>query len=171
MRRIRLVETTNIDSHIMWMVPEPVESDHPIYLFVKLDYTDYWNSDIPAKYYLTIYAVGPKWLSPKKIKDAAECGSFTVEEFKEFPIEAQCEILIDYGTAATLWQAAGNNKRKLLKAAREQLLPMPMLIGFYMDRYQNRIGDTGWDWIRGNVGAGIKRYLKRYQKEQEQAAI
>ena len=34
--------------------------------------------------------------------------------------------------------------------AKEQTQSIPMLFGFCMDRHQNMLGATGWDFIKGN---------------------
>jgi len=32
-----------------------------------------------------------------------------------------------------------------------------MFFGFMMDKPINRIGSTGWDFIKGDINAGLKR--------------
>ena len=63
------------------------------------------------------------------------------------------EVLIDTGTYAHIWQGYGNNLAKLVRECRDELRKADMLFGLYMDRTQNAVGDTGWDWIAGNLCA------------------
>lgn len=71
--------------------------------------------------------------------------------FLSQPIEHQVVDIQAYGISANLWQEAGNGKAKLITAAKEQCQIIPSLFGFYMDRYQNRMGATGWDFIKGSI--------------------
>ena len=66
-----------------------------------------------------------------------------------------CE-LCQYGLAATLWQFVSMNKRTVSTEANKMLPQINMLFGFFMDKPINLIGDTGWDFIAGNIGLKLK---------------
>ena len=66
-----------------------------------------------------------------------------------------CE-LCQYGLAATLWQFVSMNKRTVSTEANILLAQINMLFGFFMDKPINLIGDTGWDFIAGNIGLKLK---------------
>jgi hypothetical protein len=112
--------------------------------------------DVGAKYNVCLSAVSPQQAGDENLQRAL--GSYGMEgesereiEFRKDPI-MQVECLHSYGVSAPLWQADGNNLSKLMKEARRQADMSNMLFGFYMDGPKNRIGNTGWDFIKGDIG-------------------
>ena len=158
LRGFSIVEDSD-DSIVYVARKDFTDSDKPLRFAVKVMYCEEWDSEwaTNGKYHIEICAVGPEWCSEETLGRAAECCGMSMEEFGKVSEEWRCLTLIEYGTRAPLWQEQGNNLRKLLKAAREELARIQMLFGFYMDRPVNAIGDTGWDWIAGDIGAAMKR--------------
>lgn len=154
-----LREIQNIDSHITWIESRKIDGqgEQPdTYLLVKLEYTDYYLSDDECKevgkYWISIYAAGSEWPNADELLNYVSTYGMTVAEFQELPLDGQLELLVDTGCAARLWHTAGNNKRKLLADAKRELeLLTGFTFGFAMDRTQNAIGATGWDWIKGDI--------------------
>lgn len=140
----------------LWLCREVVESDHPTHLVVQLQYTDEWG-DFPHKYHIQVLAVGPQWVPEENLKDRLNSLGMTPEEFRGYSLEGQIHLLVETGTAAYLFQKSGDNWKKLYREAREEVQKMLCLFGFYMDRPQNAIGDTGWDWIRGDLCSFLKK--------------
>lgn len=72
--------------------------------------------------------------------------------------DQKVETLAEHGTSATLWSKEGNNYRELIREAmKEAKMIKSITFGFMMDRPQNRIGSTGWDFIKGDIDAGLNR--------------
>lgn len=158
---MRLTKFWDIDSEVLWFSPLYTESDKPLRFAVKLEYTEEWGDDAVqelGKYHVSIAAVGPDWISDKELQRAVDSSGNgeTLEQFRKLPHKAQCQVLLQYGTAATLWQKSGNNKGELLKEVRKELRSISVLFGFYMDKPLNMIGSTGWDFISGDILAGLK---------------
>lgn len=155
MRRgaIPLKVIEDIDSQKVWITPAMTDSDWPVYFLVRLEYTEEWGDDPGYRYHMSINVVSPGATKESgEDRKAAESCFSTFEEYESLDDASKCAVLLSYGTYAPLWQDHGNNKSKLLKAAREQLPQMHMLFGFYMDRACNAIGNTGWDFIKGDIG-------------------
>lgn len=148
---------SDCDGVRLTMVEEPVLAERPCFLVVHLESTEHWGDQPPYKYHIEILAASPKWIGNKELQSAAETHGISLKDFKALPVESQVQIIVEYGIRPVLWREAGNNKAKLLAAANEQLPVIHAMFGFYMDRPQNAIGDTGWDWIRGQLCAGISR--------------
>ena len=144
-----LKQIADASCHKFWVWNKPVDIEHPAYLVVKLESTEEWGDNPHFKYYCELLAVGPDWISDENLKRGLDCG-ISVEEFRNAPIHAQVEMLAEVGLSAHLWNKAGNNKNELVKEARKQAQLASVFFGFYMDRHQNAMGSTGWDWIRGN---------------------
>ena len=147
----------------MSMVKEPVLSTRRCYLVIIVESTEDWgrgNEAPPYKFHAEIVAVSPQWISNKSLASIAESYSMDVKAFKQQPIEAQVEQVLDYGTRATLWMETSDDEDALKAKANEQVQVCHMMFGFYMDRQQNAIGDTGWDWIKGKLGAAMRRRAK-----------
>jgi hypothetical protein len=107
--------------------------------------------EMGGKYHISISVVSPSEAGNKNLNAAAESWGAEVK-VKDMTAETKVEMLSDYGVKATVWQKAGSNAKKLLKAARDEAVKVEGLFGFYMDRPLNRIGNTGWDFIRGDIG-------------------
>lgn len=118
--------------------------------------------DIGYKYHVSIIAVSPDQVSEFGKMDAAisSCG-FNDEQIESMdsgdPYMLKYEALLTDGIYANLEEFTGNNLKKLLQKARGQLQVTESLFGFYMDKYQNRLGATGWDWIKGDLTGEIFR--------------
>jgi len=149
---IRLKEIADNDHAHYWYYPRAIDSDHPTYLVVKLEYTDRWNPPPEYSYHIEVIAVGPKWPSKESLEERLHNYEMTYEQFMEYELEGQLELLCEMGFAAYLWKDMGSNERKLLKAAREEIQLLDMIaFDFRMDGPQNAVGDTGWDWIQGKL--------------------
>lgn len=106
-------------------------------------------------YNVELLSVSPSEAGPENIKQAFGCCGMDDDSLLNNPV-CQCDALLSYGVYAHLWSADGKNIHKLMRAAREQALLASSLYGFYMDRVQNRIGDSGWDFQRGDIGQAFK---------------
>ena len=125
---------------------------------------DYWlvievlnwkEREAPATYNVSLKAVSPSEAGKKNIEAACECYGVEEDIEKLNPLVI-VEALASYGVAALLWNKDGNNLKVLLKEAHKEADLSSMLFGFYMDRPKNKIGSTGWDFIKGDLLAGLK---------------
>jgi len=107
------------------------------------------------KYNITILAVSPE-LNVQKA-DHILMVDYNLPDDLPITDKMRVEALAGHGIAAHLKGFSGNNYTKLMKEARREVQVIPFLFGFYMDRPENRIGSTGWDFIRGDVLAGLDR--------------
>lgn len=130
--------------------------DPNTFLFVRIEYTEDWGDSPEYRYHASIVACGPNWPGDENLQSYLNTIGMLVEDFRGFPVQSQCQILIDTGLQATIWQAGGNSIRKLLTEARKELKLLQMLIGFRLDAPQNAIGSSGWDFMRGDILAGIR---------------
>jgi hypothetical protein len=110
------------------------------------------------KYQIEILAVSPQAAkkSMKKAYDSMGIDADDLAIYKKnrlFPYQA----LLEYGIYATLWTKSGNDQDDLEAEATKQLDIIHMLFGFYMDRPENQIGSDGWDFIKGDILAGLNR--------------
>ena len=162
--RVKLRMLVDGDRYKLWAggkigADEHGGGDPDTYLLARLEYTDEWGDEIEYKYHMSVVAVGPRWPSAKELQSHLNTLGMTAEEFHSFPIDGQLECLLKCGLMATLWQETGNNERKLVKAAREQIAELSITFGFRMGRAQNAIGSTGWDFVKGDILAGHHRTL------------
>ena len=126
---------------------------------------DYWlvievlnwkEREAPATYNVSLKAVSPSEAGKKNIEAACECYGVEEDMEKLNPLVI-VESLDAYGVAAQLWNNSGNNLKTLLKATHKEANLCSVLFGFYMDRPENRIGSTGWDFIKGDTLAGLNK--------------
>jgi hypothetical protein len=142
----RLLQTERIPTH--------ETKSRQTMLFVKLEYTDHWGDDCDFKYHMSIVTVNPSMAGKKGLIAAARSWGIEEEDIPKDKLQ-QAEILLSYGTYATLWQESGSSKTNLFKQANEELQKINMLAGFYLDKAQNAIGTDGWDFMRGKILGGL----------------
>lgn len=109
-----------------------------------------------AKYYAQICVVSPSEAGETQVSKAVESCGIECEALTD---EMKVEVLQSYGVSACVWQSTGNNLAKLDKAARKEARLVKMLFGFYMDKALNRIGSTGWEFMRGDLNSGLARAM------------
>jgi len=65
--------------------------------------------------------------------------------------------MISYGSYANLEEQCFIHEDDAIPWAKEQLGSMSFMLGFALDRQANAIGSTGWDFLSGDITAGLKR--------------
>lgn len=173
------------DSSKLWMREGPLNDcgqfddpdceDHPAYGFLKLEYVEEFGCEEmleAGKYLVSLHVVGPQWVSEKDTLSAMRsCGADDGELFADLSLAHQCEILLDYGISACVFQKQGHNKDQLLKEAKQELIALSCMFGFYMDKVLNGIGSTGWDFMKGDLNAGLKRALESGTADRTQLLV
>lgn len=149
-RGMRLKVIQDIDSSKLWISSKQNNGDWDYWYIMRLMYTEEWDSEWAkqnGKYHVELHAVSPTAVGEANLASAkASC------DWKGMPNvpEALCEMLVEYGSSATLWQKTGNNQAVLLAECRKELNQLGIMFGFAMDRQMNAIGATGWDFIAGD---------------------
>ena len=106
--------------------------------------------EAPATYCVSLLSVSIEEAGEDNLQQALRfCG---LEEEEDITDEMKIEALLAYGVFARLWEGNGNNINKLMREARRQSMLASTIYGFFMDRQQNAIGNTGWDFQRGDIG-------------------
>jgi hypothetical protein len=107
----------------------------------------------PAHYHVSLSVVSPQEAGEENLAQAKECCG----EEKDMDDTTKVKALHDYGVCTPVWSKDGNNYRKLMREAHKQTMSVVGLFGFYMDRPVNALGSTGWDFVKGNITAGLSR--------------
>lgn len=119
------------------------------------------GDDSEYTYHIQVCAIAPTELPEKELNSAWESMGMDgnlQDAIKQYGNKFLIEMISGYMGGALIWQCSGNNLKKLIAEARKQSDIMGnMLFGFAMDRYQNAIGSTGWDLLRGDILAGLNR--------------
>jgi hypothetical protein len=129
--------------------------DFDYWLFVELINMEEATGDTDFdRYTITIRAVSPTEPSEKTKKSALYTLGLESYENKMHELKPldMAVILNDDGVGAMIFSDCGNNANELFKIARDECDKIAMLFGFYMDRQLNAIGNTGWDFIKGEIG-------------------
>ena len=108
----------------------------------------------------SLHVVSPEYVGIEKVKQAIweeEKQYDTIKKYNNPRIAVQ---LVDYGYSAYIGSYDRKTSQEAIDAARKECVAAKMLLGFYLDRPQNMIGDTGWDFMKGDIGAGYKRQLE-----------
>ncbi len=114
--------------------------------------------EVGFKYWVSLYVVAPEEFVEKE-SAMESCGNEL--KWENLADEQKVELIQEYSGGARIFHAAGNNYMKLVKEAKKEAdITASFTFGFKMDSAQNAIGSTGWDFLRGDVLGGLKRYVE-----------
>ena len=150
---MKFKKVSDNDFHILWLTRDINYGDYPLHFALRLEYLEYYGDEIAhdvGQYSVSLLAVSPE---AAKDKLAGSCGIYGlhVEHLNTMTSLSKTELLIETGIYARLFNKCGNNKNALLQEARQEFKKVQMLFGFYMDKPQNAVGATGWDFIKGEL--------------------
>lgn len=131
--------------------------------WLVIEFINFCDGD--PELYVEIAAVSPE-AAAEKLEAAVD--SVGLPENYEIDHRIEVEALSCYGISATLWHEITelteeeanwedyeDKAEALLKKARQVAPVVIGLFGFFMDAPQNAIGATGWDFIQGDIMAGL----------------
>lgn len=144
------------DYEKIWMSKVQNQGEFNFFYLFVLEYLDeIMGEEAPAKYNISIRVISPE-LNEEKCRN--ELKSVSGIDYDEASDESKVMALNNYGIFATVFSEAGNNKAKLVKQAVGELNTINFIkFGYAMDKAQNRIGSTGWDFVRGDIMAGLNK--------------
>lgn len=151
------------DYEHVWLLKERLathetKSNHS-YVFLQVMYMDQHERDPDVKFYGEVRIVNIGMAGKAAVLDIKEeCGI----EDREVEPKWIAKELMGKGICATVIQESGNSKIDVMQRIARKMFEVTTLGGFALDRAQNALGATGWDFMAGDPLAG----LKRYQKEQ-----
>jgi hypothetical protein len=121
------------------------------------------NGPGKSRYNVSLSAVAPSEVNPKDRERAFEYCD--IKDTSDLHVMQIVEAIYTYGIRAPIWDKNGNNIRELFKEARREADVSSMLFGFVMDRTVNAIGSNGWDFIKGDITAGLDRWREEQNRE------
>ena len=140
-----------------WISPRQNNGEFDYWLVLELiNWHDaVGKKEAPAHYNVSLSVVSPQEAGAENLAQAKECCGWE-DGVRGIPSEEiAVEMLHSYGVSAPVWSKDGNNYRQLMREAHKETIGISCLFGFYMDRPVNMLGSTGWDFIRGNITAGL----------------
>ncbi len=148
----RLQKYYDTDSNLKYISEEINHGDFPFRFIINLMYVEYWSEEMAkhGKYHVSIEAVSPE-AAKDELQNVLKSSSLSEAEYNAMSDIEKYDLFGDYGIKATLFQKQGNNVTKLMQEARAKLLEIDLLFGFAMDKQQNALGATGWDFIKGDI--------------------
>ena len=152
---MRFQELTNNDTEIRLISKKLNNGDFDYWLIIEVLYMDEMVPDPDFKYMVTLQAVSPDEAGEKELNSALESFGWEDIDRSELTDWQRVGLLSESGCYAQLWNDGGDNLKKLLKEAHNQAKISDIMFGFMMDRPINMIGSTGWDFIKGDILAGL----------------
>jgi hypothetical protein len=153
------LRTVRDDDELLLMSDPWLDSDWPVYFVIRLIETDDYDREWArrGKYHVELSAVAPGAVGPVTLRRAAGSYGMDPDAAERLSERDEAELLHSCGIKAPLWQKQGNNRGKLLRAARAELAMLTSFtFGFRMDCACNGLGETGWDWIAGGPGDSLR---------------
>ena len=129
-----------------------------------IDMAEATGEEASYKWLVELLAVSPSEAGEKELSRAYE--SSGIEDQEKTPL-TDVSMLVEYGVAAHLWNDGGNNLKKLIKEAHKQADISSFFFGFMMDKPENAIGSNGWDFIKGDIDGGLRRWREEQDKKEE----
>ena len=144
----------------VWLLKERLETHltkkNASYVFLELTDMLEHEKDPDIRYYGEVKIVNIGMAGKKAVLAIKEeCG---IEGHVE-PVWIAKELMWQ-GTCACVIQESGNSRLDVLERISKRMIEVTMLGGFALDRAQNAIGSTGWDLMKGDILAGLKRHQK-----------
>jgi len=136
-----------------WITAKQQTNEYAFWLVIELiDTEEIYGSDNEGKpkYVAQVHAVSPDLAGPENIADAIECYGVAENLSGELAV---VECLFAYGVSAICDEFSGNNRRKVLRAAKHAIGPIAAMLGFFLDGPQNQAGHTGWDFLKGDLSS------------------
>lgn len=157
----------------LWLLKRRLETHETpknhTYLFIELDLMPeegrYRGTfEKPEEWCCSIRAVNVGMAGKSGAASVQSCMGMDAETWEGLPHTGKAEALLETGISACLWQNVGVSPRRLLDAAVKEMVGVSTMGGFYLDRRQNAVGSTGWDFMAGQIDAGIKRHIKKLRQ-------
>lgn len=125
------------------------EDNKPFEFAVCVTVTDLDSACGKPGYLISIDAAKlPKYITAKHKKSVASCTGIATKKITVMDV-AQYGLSAPLGFYTVLTE---NELQDKLAEIDTQLPVYGTLCGFYFDKTVNRIGNTGWDFLNGNVG-------------------
>jgi len=136
-----------------WISPKYNNGDFDYYLVRTLiNMEEATGGEAEFKYRVQLSAVVPsEVVNYKSVMENSNMDADDDRQWKNIPDIERVQMLADYGLYAHMKEWEGNNYKKLFKQCTDETTLVTGLFGFYMDRYQNGLRVTGWDFVRGHV--------------------
>lgn len=134
-----------------WISPKLSNGEFDYWILLDfLNMRELTGEEGNTRYCLRVVAVAPSQVPADHLARAFQ--SIGHDEIpKDVTDEMKIDALMESGIYAPLKDFDGDNYKRLFRNAHKELPVIEGLFGFYMDKPKNRIGATGWDFIRGNV--------------------
>ena len=168
---MRCSEVVNDDSEIVWIGPILVRWDYPFLLILRLEYAeqwlgrDYdWRKSTEYRYQVSVYTASPQYSGPEECEAVCRTLSINPTEFYALPFEWQCVELMHGGLAPRLWVFGSNNLEECKRTGRFWLQRISSdgdLFDEKMNKPQNAMQATGWDWCKGNLNGPYAREKRK----------
>jgi len=144
-----------------WISNKQSNGEFDYYFVIELlNWEETVGNEAPKETYnVTLSVVSPQE-AEEHIARAMDCCGITEEMLgaaNGYRDHALVEALHSYGVHVPVWSKDGNNWRKLIGEARQEAMGCECMFGFYMDRPVNRIGTTGWEFLRGDLNSALNR--------------
>jgi len=130
------------------------EDDFRYYIVMELINMDELIKTTEKRYRVILSICTPD-VEYTELKSAFECCGYTedfLDSYKGNKDHIKVDALTSYGACAAVWNAAGNNYKELMREAREQAYQISLDPSIFLDEVYNMIGNTGWDFMRGEIG-------------------
>jgi hypothetical protein len=95
--------------------------------------------------------------------------SLGLEEWDSLPETQKAGFIYEASGGARVWSKSGNSYKLLFNEAQQQAQTVrAFTFGFVLDRSQNKIGATGWDFLAGHVYP--EEFRQKIEKAQAERA-
>jgi hypothetical protein len=130
-----------------------------IFQIIKLMYLDEWDSTMDQVYNCALSVVELFSIPDSTVEQALNSFSMSKETWKAMKERDKATLLAEYGAKAPIWERSGNNRKALMKEAREEAAQLddPESYESAMRETCNKIGSTAREMMQGDIFSGMTR--------------
>lgn len=150
----------------LWRHARPIDAEGPIWLYVQImELPNDCREPFGHRWCASLVGVSPFFANNDSIISAFECcGDWLEERWDDLDGKqremAVCETLISAGVKMHIVDKTSSRAKGAYRGCAQEANIATMMWGFIADRQANRIGNSGWDFLKGTYGWGKPRERK-----------
>lgn len=148
------------DDYSLWRHPTAVDAEGPIWLYIKM-------TELPRdcrgphshKWEAELIAVSPFFASDASIASSIRgSGGWAESGWKDLADDKKelmvSQLLIEHGTKYTVLNKTSSRAKGPFRGCAIEASAVGGLWGFFADSQANAWGNSGWDFLKGEIGPG-----------------
>lgn len=137
--------------------PDPTQTGRfmNVWLIIRVDDNHLFGDPDDPEWRVSLRALYPKSVGDTQLRMALDTKGLSLDDFlylsDEEKHEVLVEALVDAGFSAPLATFLSDDANAAVIAAKQESVLASSTLNFYLQRKVNPLGNTGWDFLQGDV--------------------